>query len=224
MNIGVCNYMFSTVQAWDTSKIKGTPSLADFFDLKKVPGKRMVRKDNTAMIEMALLADGVPMDKIYPLDVDRAMKKFATIKDSLLVWETGAQSQSLLRDGEAVMGWLWNTRAQLLKSEAGTKINYTFDGGLLQPGLWVVPKGNPGGKQAMVAIASMQAPAGQVELLGILSNGPANPAAATLVPPALLPIDPSSPENAAKQVKISADWYQHFHGATYRRFLEFLST
>jgi putative spermidine/putrescine transport system substrate-binding protein len=221
---GVCNYMFSTVQAWDKTKIQGVPTLADFFDLKKIPGKRMVRKDNTAMIEMALLADGVPIDKIYPLDVDRAMKKFATIKDSLLVWETGAQSQSLLRDGEAVMGWLWNTRAQLLKSEPGSKIDYDFTGGLLQPGLWVVPKGNPGGKQAMVAIASMQEPAGQVTLLGILSNGPANPASASLVPPALLPIDPSSPENAAKQVKISADWYHNFHGATYRRFLEFLSS
>jgi putative spermidine/putrescine transport system substrate-binding protein len=221
---GVCNYMFSTVQAWDSSKIKGAPTLADFFDLKKIPGKRMVRKDNTAMIEMALLADGVPMDKLYPLDVDRAMKKFATIKDSLLTWDTGAQSQSLLRDGEVTMGWLWNTRANLLKSEPGSKIDYNFTGGVLQPGLWVVPKGNPAGKQVMVAIAAMQEPAGQVVLLGLLSNGPANPAAASLVPAALLSVDPSAPANAALQVKISAEWYHDFHGATYRRFLEFLST
>jgi putative spermidine/putrescine transport system substrate-binding protein len=221
---GVCNYMFSTVQAWDTSKIKGTPSLADFFDLKKIPGKRMIRKDSQAMIEMALLADGVPLDKVYPMDVDRAIKKFATIKDALLTWDTGAQSQSLLRDGEVSMGWLWNTRANLLKAEPGSKIDYSFAGGVLQPGLWVIPKGNPGGKQANVAIASMQDPAGQVSLLGALSNGPANPAAAPLVSAALAPADPSSPANAAVQVKISADWYHDNHGATFRRFLEFLST
>jgi putative spermidine/putrescine transport system substrate-binding protein len=221
---GVCDYMFSTVLAWDTSKIKGTPTLADFFDLKKIPGRRMVRKDNTAMIEMALLADGVPMDKLYPLDVDRAMRKFATIKDSLLVWDTATQSQSLLRDGEAVMGLLWNTRAQLLKSEDGSRIDYNFNGGVLQPSLWVVPKGNPAGKQVMVAIAAMQEPTGQVALLTALSTGPANPAAASMVPAAVLPTDPSAPANAAIQVKISAGWYRDFHGATYRRFLEFLST
>ena len=220
---GVCNYMFSTVQAWDKTKVTGTPTLADFFDLKKIPGKRMIRKDSQAMIEMALMADGVPLDKVYPMDVDRAMKKFASIKDALLTWETGAQSQSLLRDGEVSMGWLWNTRATLLKAEAGSKIDYNFTGGVLQPGLWVVPKGNPGGKQAMVAIAAMQDPPGQVTLLDAMNQGPANPAAAKVVPANLLPGDPSSPENSAVQVKINGDWYHDHHGATFRRFLEFLS-
>jgi putative spermidine/putrescine transport system substrate-binding protein len=220
---GVCNYFFSSVQAWDTTKVKGTPSLADFFDLKKIPGKRMIRKDSQAMIEMALLADGVTIDQLYPLDVDRAIKKFASIKDSLLLWDTGAQSQSLLRDGEVSMGWLWNTRANLLKKEPNSKIDWTFKDGLLQPGLWVVPKGNPAGKQAMAAIAAMQEPAGQVTLLTMLSDGPANPQAAAIVPADLSVVDPSAPANAAVQAKISADWYHDHHGATYRRFLDFLS-
>ena len=77
---GVCNYMFSTVQAWDSSKIKEKPTLADFFDFKKYPGKRLMRKDSQAMYELALMADGVPMDKLYPLDVDRAFKKLEEIK------------------------------------------------------------------------------------------------------------------------------------------------
>jgi putative spermidine/putrescine transport system substrate-binding protein len=34
---GVCNYMFSTVMAWDTGKVKEKPTLADFFDFKKYP-------------------------------------------------------------------------------------------------------------------------------------------------------------------------------------------
>ena len=220
---GVCNYMFSSVQAWDTKKVKGTPTLADFFDLKKIPGKRMIRKDSQAMIEMALLADGVPLASLYPLDVDRAIAKFTTIKDALLIWDTGAQSQSLLRDGEVPMGWLWNTRANLLKSEPASTIDWSFTDGVLQPGLWVIPKGNPAGQQAQVAIAAMQAPAGQVLLLGALSNGPANPQASSLVPAALLPSDPSAPANAAVQAAINADWYHDHHGATYRRFLEFLS-
>ena len=220
---GVCNYMFSSVMAWDTSVVKGTPTMADFFDLKKIPGKRMIRKDSQAMLEMAVIADGVPLDKVYPIDVDRAIAKFASIKDSLLMWDTGSQSQSLLRDGEVSMGWLWHTRATLLKRESNGKIDWNFQGGVLQPGLWVVPKGNPAGKQAMTAIASMQDPASQVTLLSALGNGPANPQAAPLVPADLQPIDPGYPTNAAKQVLISADWYRDNYGKTYKRFLDFLS-
>lgn len=220
---GVCNYMFSSVMAWDATKIKATPTLADFFDLKKIPGKRMIRKDSQAMIEMALVADGVPIDKLYPLDVDRAIAKFTTIKDSILTWDTGAQSQSLLRDGEVSMGWLWHTRATLLKRDTNGKIDWNFTGGVLQPGLWVVPRGNPAGKQAMTAIASMQDPASQVRLLAALGNGPANPQAAALVPAELRPIDPGYPSNAAVQSRISADWYRENHGKTFKRFLDFLS-
>ena len=220
---GVSNYMFSIVQAWDTKRVQGTPTLADFFDLKKYPGKRMIRKDSQAMLELALMADGVPADKLYPLDVERGFRKIASIKDQLLTWTTGAQSQALLRDGEVAMGWLWHTRANLLKRDTDGRIDWTFRGGLLQPGLWTVPKGNPAGKQAMVAIASMQAPAGQVSLLAAMGNGPANPAAQAEVPAALEAVNPSSPANAAVQASIDAAWYRDHHGATLRRFVDMLA-
>ena len=217
---GVVNYMFSTVLAWDTQVIKQPPTLADFFDLQKYPGKRMLRKDNQAMIEMALMADGVPADKLYPLDTDRAFRKLATIKSEMLFWDTGAQSQNLLRDGEVVMGLLWHTRANLLKRDTKGRIDWTFQGGLLQPGLWTVPKGNPAGAQAMVAIAAMQAPPGQISLLGAMGNGPANPQAEPLVPPELAAVDPGAPANLAVQARIDAPWYQAHGAATLRDFLD----
>jgi putative spermidine/putrescine transport system substrate-binding protein len=221
---GVVNYMFSTVMCWDSSKIKEKPTLADFFDVKKYPGKRMLRKNHQAMMEMALMADGVPIDKVYPVDIKRAFAKIASIKKDALYWNTGAESQSLLRDGECVMGWLWHTRANLLKRDTNGKLDWTYDGGVLQPGLWVVPKGNPAGKQAMVAIASMQEPEGQVKLLGSMGNGPANPAASALVPADLRPVDPGSPENAAKQVRISADWYEKNGAKALQDYLDLISS
>jgi len=58
---GVCNYMFSTVQAWDTNQGEGeSRTLADFFDFKKYPGKRLMRKDSQAMYELALMATACP--------------------------------------------------------------------------------------------------------------------------------------------------------------------
>jgi putative spermidine/putrescine transport system substrate-binding protein len=221
---GVCNYMFSTVMSYDSAKVKEKPSLADFFDLKKYPGKRMLRKDSQAMMELALMADGVPKEKLYPLDVERAFKKIASIKKDLLFWSSGAESQSLLRDGEVVMGWLWHTRAVLLKRDTNNRVTYSFDGGLLQPGLWVVPKGNPAGKQAMVAIASMQEPEGQVKLLGALGNGPANPAAQAIVPAELHANDPGYADNATVQAKIDAAWYEKHYAKTRTDFLDLISS
>ena len=221
---GVVNYMFSSVMAWDTKQVKTTPSPADFFDLKKFPGKRMIRKDSQAMLELALIADGVAIDKLYPLDQERALKKIASIKDDLLYWTTGAQSQDLLRSGEAVMGWLWHTRANLLKQDTKGRIDWSFTGGLVQPGLWAVPKGNPAGKQAMVAIATLQAVPGQISLLGAMGNGPANPHASAIEPAALVGVDPAAAANLLVQGKISAPWYEANYASSLKAFLDMISS
>lgn len=221
---GVVNYMFSSVMAWDTAKVKDTPTLADFFDLKKYPGRRMMRKDSQAMMELCLIADGVPLDKLYPLDTKRAFEKMASIKKELLYWNSGAESQSLMRDGECVMGLLWHTRANVLKAETKGRIAYSFKDGLLQPGLWVVPKGNPAGAEAFRAIASMQQPEGQVKLLAAMGNGPANPAAQSLVSADLRQTNPADPVNVAVQAKINAAWYIENHSRTFQTYLDFISS
>ncbi|AWM86018.1 ABC transporter substrate-binding protein [Microvirga sp. 17 mud 1-3] len=221
---GVVNYMFSTVLAWDKSKIQGQPTLADYFDVKKYPGRRMMRKDSQGMLELALLADGVPIDKLYPLDVKRAFAKIESIKKDLLFWSSGSESQSLMRDGECVMGLLWHTRGNILRRETQGRVDYTFKDGLLQPGLWVVPRGNPAGKEAFRAIASMQQPEGQVKLLAAMGNGPANPAAQALVPPDQRTQNPADPENAKVQAKIDAAWYRENHSKTFQNFLDLISS
>ena len=216
--------MFSTVLAWDKSKIPTEPRVADFFDLKKYPGRRMMRKDSQAMVEMALIADGVPIDKLYPLDVKRAFAKIAGIKGDLLFWSSGSESQSLMRDGECVMGLLWHTRANVLKRETKGRVDYTFRDGLLTPGLWVVPKGNPAGKEAFRAIASMQHPDGQVKLFAAMGNGPSNPAAQDLVPADQRAANPVDPANARMQAKINAEWYRTNYSQTYQSFRDLIAS
>jgi putative spermidine/putrescine transport system substrate-binding protein len=221
---GVCNYMSSHLMAWDTQVIKTEPTLADFFDIKKYPGKRMMRKGATAMLEMALMADGVPADKLYPLDRERALKKITSIKDHVLWWSTGTQSIDYLRNREAIIGWMWNTRANVLKAETQGRINYTFRGGFLMPSLWLVPKGSKNVKQAMIAIAAMQDPATQVALLKLLGNGPANPRASAMETPELRAIDNGAPENAAVQAKVDAKWYGQFNAETEKMYLDMIAS
>src|SRR3954462_13993633 len=105
------------------------------------------------MCECAMLADGVPREDVYkvlsaPGGIERAMKKFREIKDSVIFWDSGAQSAQLLRDREVVMGNIWTSRASILHKDSGGKLTWIWDGGLLVPSVWVVPKGNPAGPRA----------------------------------------------------------------------------
>ena len=225
---GIANYTFSFVLGYDTTKFKDDPpkSWADFWDVRKYPGKRTMWASNILGIcESALLADGVPRDRIYPMDVDRALRKLKEIKPHLIGWKSGAQSEELLRTGEVVMGNVWNTRANLLNRETNGRIDWTWNQGILAPGVWVVPKGNPAGREtAMRFIASSQIPERQVTLLRLMGQGPVNPAAASLVPADLAKINPSSPENVAKQVIFDGEWYGQHQSATLERWMDLLAS
>ena len=100
-------YFFSYVIAYDAQKFGSNPpkGMADFFDVKKYPGKRSMYKWGAGMWEAALLADGVAPDKLYPLDLKRAHDKIAAFKDNVVsYWGGGAASQQVLLSGDAVDG------------------------------------------------------------------------------------------------------------------------
>ena len=98
---------------------------------------------NTAFeqLEFALLADGVPVDKLYPIDVDRAFRKMDQIKKFVNVWwTTGAQSAQLLIDKEAVIGTAWNGRYYNLIKE-GAPIAIEWNQGAIKESAFAIPKG-----------------------------------------------------------------------------------
>lgn len=79
-------------------------TIADFFDTKKFPGKRLLPPEfDTGMMELALLADGVDADDLYPLDIDRALAKYDSIRDSLVFAESYGQLGQSMLDGSVDM-------------------------------------------------------------------------------------------------------------------------
>ncbi|NWP24151.1 ABC transporter substrate-binding protein, partial [Escherichia coli] len=90
--------------------------------------------------------------------------KIAAFKENVVAyWGGGAESQSVLMDGEASMALIWSTRAQLLEKDSGGNIKFVWDQGLISPGALAVMKNNPGGKDnAMKFIASAQTPERQL--------------------------------------------------------------
>src|SRR5581483_7511809 len=78
----------------------------------------------------------------------------------------------------------------------------------LQPGVFVVPKGNPAGPLAQRMLGSMTANwEAQIGLLEFLGNGPTNPRAAASVPTALRRFNPTDPENAKVQLVMDGEWW-----------------
>lgn len=208
---------FSTVIAWNTKTYgeNGPQSWADFWDVKKFPGTRSYR--NSLTLEPALMADGVPPDKVYevlsaPGGIERAIKKLAELKPHIAVWwSSGAQSAQLMMDGAVDMIAGWNGRFDVVK-QSGAKVAYTFNQGILDYDCFVIPKGAPQKDLAMKFLAEISKPQYQAALTKSITYGPTNKKAYDLgvIPTDYAAMLPSAPANVAKQLVINDDWYMKF--------------
>ncbi|NIY95532.1 ABC transporter substrate-binding protein [Salipiger sp. HF18] len=219
-------YFYSYVIAYDATRFDEPPtSIADFFDTEKFPGKRSMYKWGAGMWEAALLADGVAPEDLYPLDLERAHAKIEGFKEHIgAFWGGGAESQSLLLNGDVSMALIWNTRASLLHKDTEGEITFTWQDGIIGPGGIGVLKDNPGGTEAaMRYIAATQEPERQVVLFQMLGNAPSNPAADELIPEGERRFNAMDPENLPKQVALDTDWYEENYGAALDAYLQIIS-
>jgi putative spermidine/putrescine transport system substrate-binding protein len=206
----VGEWTFSTVLVWNTKSVKTPPKTwAEFWDVKKFPGKRALGSNARQMLEIALLADGVAPDKLYPLDVDRAFKKLEEIKPHLaLWWGSGAQSVQLLTDGEIDMQAIWNGRAQAA-IDGGAAAAYTYNQGIFDVECFMVLKGSKNKVNAMKIINVMLDPKNQATAASMIDYGPVNPKAydTGIIPAERLKRLPSAPDNLKQQALLDAGWY-----------------
>lgn len=135
----------SVVMAWDKDA-KAPKNWADFWNVTDFPGKRSLPDNPSIVLPIALIADGVPMDQLYPLDLDRAFKKLAEIRPEVSVWWTSAgQSAQLLIDKEVTYGATYNGRVY---GKPG--LDFSFNQAYLELSWWGVPKGTPPERKAVV--------------------------------------------------------------------------
>jgi putative spermidine/putrescine transport system substrate-binding protein len=158
----VADITYGVVLAYNTDKTAGAvpAGWADYFDTTKFPGKRGVYDYSAGGIfEIALMADGVsPKDfraggPAYPLDLARATKKLDTIKNDLVFWGSGAESQDLIGKGEVTMSLVWNGRAYGAKHIDKKPVEIQWNQQIVTSDYFVVPKGTPNKDAAMDFIA-----------------------------------------------------------------------
>ncbi len=205
---GVATIVWSTVYAYDRTKFSGAaPStLADFFDNKKFPGKRGMRKGPKPNLEFALMADGVPADRVYEVlgsdaGVDRAFAKLDSIKNDVLWWESGAQPPQMLADGEVVMTVAYNGRLFNAIATENKPFEIVWDGQVWDLDLWVIPKGAPNKEAALKFIAFSTDTQRLADQASWISYGPARKSSVALIGNHaeagfdMVPHMPTSPEN-----------------------------
>lgn len=210
----VATNSYSVVMGWRTDKFKvGPKNWQEFWDTKKFPGRRALSVAPDEMLEVALLADGVPKDKLYPLDIQRGLKSLEKIKPSVAVWWTsGAQSAQLIKDGEVDMIAIWSSRIDSVAKD-NAPVAYTYDDGLLGYGCMAILKGAAHVADAQKLIAHTVSAPIQARIPSMMGYyGPTNELAfkEAGVSEEALTKSNMSPANRAKQTLMDADWWgQH---------------
>jgi putative spermidine/putrescine transport system substrate-binding protein len=160
-DLGITDYRipditYGVVLAYNTEATAGKvpEGWADYFDTAKIPGKRGAWDySEGGMLEFALMADGVAPKDLYPLDLERATKKLDTIKDDIVFWSSGAESQELIGSGEVAMTMIWNGRGWSAKNIDKKPVEIQWNQQIVTADYLVIPKGSPNKDAAMKFIA-----------------------------------------------------------------------
>lgn len=202
---------------------------ADFWDQQKFPGKRSLNGDVHPPIEFALIADGVPIDKVWdtlkndPGATDRAYKKLDQIKgDVAQWWSTGALPAQLLNDKEVVMASAWNGRISTIKN-LGAKVDLTFNQAMLAMDCWAVIHGGPNTANAMKFVGYASSPKPQARFSNVITYGFTNSKAADYISQDRLAILPTSPENLKVQFVYDEQWWADNDDKQLERFVAWKS-
>lgn len=176
---GVGTLVYATVMVYNSENVDGEhPStVQDFFDLEKFPGRRGMRRSPSGNLAWALMADGVPTDRIYEElsteeGLQRAFRKLDTIKEHVIWWETGAQAPQLLADGEVFMSTAWNGRifnAQVVESQPFVII---WDGHIRDYGALAIVAGAPNLENAKKFLQHATSTRGMVGVANHISYAP----------------------------------------------------
>ncbi len=207
---GVGCIVWSNNLAYNTTTFGGDKiprTWSDLFDLKKFPGKRTLVDQPGSSLEIALLADGVDPDKLYPLDVERAFKKLDTIKAQTIFWTTNSQSQQLFVDREVAMGMILNGRAYDAVKK-GAKIALSWEQNLQQLDYLVVPKGSRNRDAAMRLIGFSTVPENQAKLANLIAYSPTNAEAFKRIDQAIWPWLCTSPDNIKRGVVVDQTYWR----------------
>lgn len=220
---GIGVFVWSTVMAYNADKIKNAPTTwADFWDVKKYPGKRGMRKGARYNLEFALMADGVAPADVYKVlatkdGAERAFKKMTELKPNIQWWEAGAQPPQFLVAGDVALTTVYNGRIDAAQRE-GKNLGITWTGGIYDLDYWVMPKGGKNRDAALKFISLASSAAEQAEYAKLISYGPTNTKALAKLDKSVLDKLPTSAANSKTALQFNVGFWADQGEALEKRF------
>ncbi len=183
---GIASVAWSAVIVYDKRLKQKPASLADFFNVRKFPGKRMLPKQPSYSLELALMADGVAPQDVYttlatPEGQDRAFAKLSSIKDDIIWWEKPSEVFGRIAAKEAAMGIGFNGRAFMAIVGAREPVDILWDHQIYSFDYWAIPRGAAHKDAAKAFIRFATSPGPLADQTRWLPYGPARRSAVELV-------------------------------------------
>ena len=222
--------MFYDQPAWEG---KTAPSsIADFFNVTDFPGKRGIHTWPNALIEMALVADGVDPQGVYEVmdtdeGIDRAFATLDRIRDHSVFWSAGAKPLEFVKSGEASMALAYNGRVGAANLSEGATFVPVWDGQVLEEEWVVVVKGAPNKETAFEFIGFATAPEQQAGQAKYINYGPMRNSAFDIIQAGepwfhngsnIMAHMPNRPEVMARSIFANPDWWADNGDAVKERF------
>lgn len=206
---------YGLIIVYNTKKYGDNPpkSWADFYDTTKFPGKRGIEGTgdiDPGVLEGALLADGVSADAMYPLDVNRALKKISTIRNDTVFWKTGAQSQQLIEANQVDMALVWSGRAYSAVKN-GASFAPMWNQWMPEADAIAVPVGAPDPQASMAMINYYLGAEQQAKLTELTSYSPINTDSKPKLDPLAATYLTTTPERLKDVFKLDNSWWAKNH-------------
>jgi len=220
---GIGTFVWSTVMAYNADKVKTAPvTWGDFWDTKKIPGKRGMRKGARYNLEFALMADGVAVQDVYKVlatkeGAERAFKKLTELKPNIQWWEAGAQPPQFLVAGDVALTTVYNGRIDAAQRE-GKNLQITWTGGIYDLDFWVMPKGGANREASLKFIALASSADAQSAYAKLISYGPTNTKALAKLDAKTLGLLPTSAANAKSALQFNVNFWADQGEALEKRF------
>ncbi|WP_432284888.1 ABC transporter substrate-binding protein [Aminobacter sp. BA135] len=183
---------------------------AEFWDVSRYPGVRTLSSGvygSGGPWEEALLADGVPADALYPLDIDRAFASLNKIKPHIRKWfVTGSENQQLLHDKVVDLAQSYDGRAVALVDQ-GAPVEVNRNQQKVTWESWGIPKGAKNLQNAQKFIEFITRADRQAAFALLIPYGPANRNAYKLLPVDVGRKFASNPDYLKSSIVMDSKWY-----------------
>ena len=212
-------------------------TIADFFDVEKFPGKRGIHAWPNALIEMALVADGVEIKDVYKVlsteaGIDRAFARLDSIKENAVIWYSGEMPLQMIKSDEVVMSVAFSGRVGAAILSAGEKFVTVWDGQVLEEEWLVLLNGAPNADEAREFLVHASSPEQQAAQSRYINYGPMRASAFDIIQQGepwfhngknIMQHMPNRPEIMPRTIIANPEWWADYGDVVGERYIAWIA-